>query len=114
MALPEFTKVQIDIILKDFANTRIPPHVRNEVQFVHTVGGNAVTLFESRPAWDNPTEWIKIPVAKFRYNLTKKAWTLYYCDRNSKWHLYRETKSNQTFAKLLAEVDSDPTGIFWG
>lgn len=41
-------------------------------------------------------------------------WTLYYADRNSKWHLYYEIEPSADFDDLLREVDEDPTGIFWG
>jgi hypothetical protein len=40
-------------------------------------------------------------------------WTLYYADRNSKWHRY-DIEPSADFDDLLREVDEDPTAIFWG
>jgi hypothetical protein len=41
-------------------------------------------------------------------------WTLYFRDRNLRFHRYDLAAPSGSVAELLAEVDADPTGIFWG
>ena len=43
-----------------------------------------------------------------------RLWTLYWLDRNSKFHIYERIKPSKYIETLLKEVNSDPTGIFWG
>lgn len=38
---------------------------------------------------------------------------LRYADRNDRWHIYFDDVGD-TLEDLLAEVDEDPTCIFWG
>jgi hypothetical protein len=35
-------------------------------------------------------------------------------DRNSRWFLYDDVAPSRDVGPLLAEIDEDPTGIFWG
>ena len=53
-------------------------------------------------------------VAKFVHVGTHREWRLYCQHRDLKWHAYRALPVSSSFAKLLEEVDADPTGIFWG
>ena len=39
---------------------------------------------------------------------------LYYPDRNSDFHVYEPVEPTQDIRLLLEELDSDPTGIFFG
>lgn len=114
MALPELTKKKVETTLTSFCNARVPPHVRDKVRLTYTFRGQTVALVEERPVYNDPSRWTHGPVAQFKFDLTMKTWTLYYRDRNLKWHLYDRVKPSRTFNHLLKEVDSDPTGIFWG
>ena len=78
------------------------------------VRGDSVTLFEEKPSFPDPSEWVDIVVAQFRYDLKKREWTLYSADRNSRWHEYWDIDPHKDFEVLLQEVEEDPTGIFWG
>jgi len=40
--------------------------------------------------------------------------TLYWSDRNSKWHSYDLLEPTPDLSAALAEIDDDPTAIFWG
>jgi hypothetical protein len=55
-----------------------------------------------------------MPIAQFRFDPETGKWTLYYADRNSKWHEYTDIEATSHFDELLKGVDSDPTGIFFG
>ena len=82
------------------------------------LGGSEVKLFECRPRYDDHSVWTELPVARFKEdekkNEKKNTWLLYCADRNSKWHLFKPNGEHKNIEKLLAEVDRDTTGIFWG
>ena len=57
--------------------------------------------------------WTRLKVAQLRYRPESTDWTLHCRDRNEKWFDYDDLFSG-TAAELLAEIDEDPTCIFWG
>jgi len=114
VALPVLTRQLVDRKLVAFYERRLPPHVRGEIQLLHTVRGNTVTMIEARPYFRNPSEWTQSRMAQFRYYSETRNWTLHYADRNHKWHVYPDIDPSTQFEDLLREVDRDPTGIFWG
>ena len=52
-------------------------------------------------------------VAQLRYRAESSDWTLHWRNRNERWFDYDDHFSG-TAAGLLAEIDEDPTCIFWG
>jgi hypothetical protein len=76
--------------------------------------GNSVTIFDCRPPWHpNLTEWSKVRVAQLRYSASTCQWSLYWADRNGRWHPYDDLDSGPV-DKVLNEIEADPTCIFWG
>ena len=55
-----------------------------------------------------------MPIARLRYIKANKTWTLYWRDRNLRFHTYDRIEPSTRITDLLAEIDRDPTGIFWG
>ena len=51
-------------------------------------------------------------VAQLRYD--SGLWTLFCSDSNDRWWLYDETSPAPHVGPLLAAIDDDATGIFWG
>jgi len=88
--------------------------VRDKLKLSYRIERNAVTIIEERPSFMDRTQWTHHAVARFRYNGRTGLWTLYYADRNSKWHIYSKIESSLNVIPLLKEVDRDPTCIFWG
>ena len=75
----------------------------------------SVTIFDCRPRWHaNLSDWSRTPVAQPRYDPDSHLWTLYWADRNSRWHYYDMVEPTPQPNELLTEIDEDPTGIFWG
>ena len=95
--LPKTEKALVEQSLARYCEERIPAHAREKVRMTYRWRGNAATLIEERPYFQDPTRW-----------------TLYCADRNSHWHLYDEVKPAASIQTLLDEVSRDPTGIFWG
>jgi len=114
MALPEFTRKLIETKLDRYCDQRVPEFAKDQVQMTYKIKGNDVTLYEKRRAYFDPDQWSKMPIGQFRYNPKSPKWSLYWADRNSKWHLYREIPPTADFDVLLMELDKDPTGVFYG
>ncbi len=113
MAIRDLDRKRIERELTEYCD-RVPQHVRHQLRNGFRISGSDVVLFETRPAWDNPKEWMEHPVAKFRYNATRELWQLYCQFSDLKWHSYEPLPTAGSFEILLREVDRDPTGIFWG
>jgi hypothetical protein len=60
------------------------------------------------------SEWTSSPVARLRYVKAGGTWSLYWRDGNQRFHEYDQIAPSVRVADLLAELDRDPTGIFWG
>lgn len=114
MALTDEEKLTVTELLDDLADRRVPVHVRDKYVLQYQISRHDVVLLEKRPYYRDPSQWIESPVAKFRLNRKAGLWELFCRDRNSKWHRYEPLPSAGRFANLVAEVDEDPTGIFWG
>jgi hypothetical protein len=114
MAFSEIEQARVSKRLSEYCNARIPVHVRHELRLGFRIEGHAVVLFEERPAYRPPHDWQELPVAKFRYVRTRNTWQLYCQHRDLRWHTYDRMASARTLDRLLREVDSDPTGIFFG
>jgi hypothetical protein len=114
MALTPLQEAQVTKQLAAYCEARVPARVRDQVRLGFRIDGHAVELLESRPSMDDPRVWREQGVAKFRYVASRGVWHLYCQFRDLKWHEYRPRPTARSFAVLLAEVDRDPTGIFWG
>jgi hypothetical protein len=114
MAIPDLQRKQIERALDDYCND-VPDRVRHLLRYVYEIGPNSVELFEERPPWDGRgTEWMRHPIAKFRYVAKREVWELFCVYRDLKWHRYEPLPSAGRFQLLLDEVERDPTCIFWG
>ncbi len=80
------------------------------------VDPRSITIIEARAPWreDFGPEWSRMPIARLRYTQRTKLWTLYWVDRNGKFHNYDRIKPTLNVQTLLDEIDTDPTNIFWG
>ena len=94
----------------------VPPEARAELRVEHSVRGNAITIVERRPPWSELVgpEWTSMTVARLRYDPSERTWTLYCADRNERRWPYDFVQPSGNIEDLLAAVDEDPTGIFWG
>ncbi len=110
--LPEtdFARVQ------RWCRARVPEHVRDEVRVEAEVDERCLTIVECRPPWraDFGPEWTRFPIARLRYTKATRLWSLYWRDRSLKFHGYDRVPASVSVEDLLAEVDRDPTAIFWG
>ena len=100
--------------IRKYCEGRVPAELRDEARIDVTVRGSVVTVSDCRPPWyEGLTEWSKVPVAQFRYRAADHTWALHWADRNGRWHSYDDIGPGRV-DDLLAELNADPTGIFWG
>ena len=100
--------------IRKYCRARVPPRLRHQARIEAAVRGNSVTIFDCRPPWHpNLTEWSKVRVAQLRYSASTHHWSLYWADRNGRWHRYDDLDPGPV-DNVLKEIEADPTCIFWG
>jgi hypothetical protein len=107
----------IDVaVIRQYCERHVPPHALHELRTETVLSRGAVTIVECRAPWreDLGPEWTKRGVARLRYTAKDAIWTLYWSDRNGRWHRYDPVGPTPDIRTLLDEVDHDPMGIFWG
>ena len=100
-----------------FCDSRIPQEYRDEIRLECSRRWNSITIVERRPPWKPElvgNDWTSMKVAQLRYDPSSKRWSLYCRDRNERWWSYDDVGPSPSIEPLLAEIDADPTGIFWG
>ena len=75
--------------MRRWCRQRVPEHLRDQVR-------------------------VNCDIARLRYTKAAKCWSLYWRDRNLRFHQYDQLPASPHIVDLLQEVDRDPTAIFWG
>lgn len=100
--------------IRRYCRARVPAQFHDQIRIEAVVRGNSVSIFECRPPWHTDlTEWSKVRVAQLRYSTDNHRWSLYWADRNGRWHRYDDLKPGPVDT-LLNEIEADTTCIFWG
>lgn len=100
--------------ITQYCDAKVPSQHREKIRVENAARGKSVTIFECRPPWrHDSTDWTRTSVAQLRYDTDDHLWTLYFADRNRRWHRYPDADPSRINA-LLVEIEADPTGIFWG
>lgn len=115
MSLPETDVARVRRWI-DARNDPLPERAVGKIRYESDVDPRAVTILECRPPWreDFGPEWTRREIARLRYTMARKEWALYWSDRNEKFRAYDLVDPTPNVEILLAEIDSDPTCIFWG
>jgi hypothetical protein len=68
----------------------LPEHARQQVRVECEIDRSYLTILECRAPWraEVGPEWTRFPIARLRYTLASKTWTLYWRDRNLRFHRY--------------------------
>ena len=114
MAFSEIELKYIENTVGRMCKQRSPVHLSDQLRTVYVVKGHGVTVYEERPHWKNPQKWISSGIAKFKYTRKQDVWKLYWMRQDLKWHLYEPFPESRTIGRLVAEVDKDPHGAFFG
>ena len=80
----------------------------------YSVKKHDVDIFEIRPKWNKPGEYMQTPVAKIRYVRTANEWRLFWMRANLKWYSYEPFPSSRDLAEVVNVVDQDELCCFFG
>ena len=100
--------------LTAFCHRHSPQHVADRLRYEFSQVRNDMFIHERRPSFTGNPLWSSLAIARLRYNQTRGEWSLYCADRNDKWHQFSDLAGSADIDDLLAVIDADPTGIFWG
>ena len=116
MAIPEPARPTAIQAVEQYCEDRIPPHVRDEIRLEANIRGNAIMIVERRPPWreDFGPEWTTQKIARLLYDPGTATWSLWWADRNDRWLTYPPQKPTGNVELLLAAIDADQSGAFYG
>jgi len=117
MAFSEIELKYIDNTVGRLCRRHSLPQHHDKLKFIYEVSRHDVSVWEMRPAFNHAGEWTKMGVAKFKYDRKKQTWKLYWMRRDLKWHLYDPSpgaSESRSIEPLVAEVERDPYGAFFG
>lgn len=110
MAMPETDLLRIG----RWCRERVPEHARDQVRVECEIAQRHVTIFETRPPWNGQGDWTHFPIARLRYTASTGLWSLYWRDRNAKFHEYARKRPTKDVQALLDYLGSHEDPIFWG
>jgi len=114
MAFSEIEIYKINNFFDVLCNKRAPESIRDKLRYEYKIENHDVILYEIRPRWDKPDEKTGMPCAKLKFVRSQNVWKLFWHRANMKWYAYDPLKSSRDLAKLIAEIDTDPYGCFFG
>ncbi|MGQ0826010.1 MAG: DUF3024 domain-containing protein [Actinomycetota bacterium] len=97
-------------------NDRLPERARGSIRYELDVADRHVTVLECRPPWrpEYGLEWTRFPIVRFHYTKVRGEWATFWRDRNLEFHRFELIAPSRQIEVLLADVDEDRSGIFWG
>ncbi len=114
MSFAEIEIHKINNFVGTLCTLRAPESIRDKLRYKYTIENHDVILYEIRPRWDKSDEKTGRPCAKLTFVRSQNIWKLYWHRANGKWHAYGPLKSSRDLAELIAEIDTDPNGCFFG
>jgi len=99
-----------------WAEQRVPGEALDQVRVEVQTRGKSVTVVERRAPWrpEAGPEWSRMWIAQLRCDPGSSRWTLYWANRNGRWHRYDTLQPQRNVQRVIDEIDEDPTAIFWG
>ena len=117
VATPKTVLPDLDLArIRRYCEGRVPARLRDQIRIELDVRGRSVTIMECRPPGtpEIGPDWTRFPIARLRHIAAHGVWMLYWRDRDLHWHLYDRIGPSPHIDPLLAEIEADPTSIFWG
>ena len=93
---------------------RPPQNIRSKLDICYKIDNQSIILFEIRPAFRNPLQFIEIPFAKVTYVKTENIWKVYWMRSNKKWIQYEPRPRVKTLNAFIKIVDDDEYHCFKG
>lgn len=114
MAFSELDRQRIEKTLGELCRRKRPASLRDRVRLEYRVTRHDVVLYETRPAFRDPSRWIEHGIAKLRFVRTAGEWRLFWQRASLNWQSYEPLASSHDIATLVAEIERDPHGCFFG
>jgi hypothetical protein len=116
MALPPEVLDPAISLIATYCATKVPAKHDGKLRIEYKVRGNTITIHECRPPWRKEIgpDWTRMRICTFEWDPTTRLWTLHARDRNDRRLEYPFIEPAPDLAPLIRDLDSDPTGIFWG
>ncbi|MCJ7615760.1 MAG: DUF3024 domain-containing protein [Desulfobacterales bacterium] len=114
MAFAEIEIHKIKKLVGMLCQKRSPEHIRDKLRCEYRIQNQDVIIFEVRPRWNNPSEETWAPFAKLKFIRSKNHWRLFWQRADMKWHKYGPLDSSRSLEELVAEIDADTHGCFFG
>jgi hypothetical protein len=112
--MPEGIRKEAMQKINEFLSLRVPSHLRSEIGFLVKSQSSAITAYEKRPLFSDPSKTSCIEVFQVRYTDFDNRWHLYWMRKFGKWWPYVPKKPIFTIGDCIREVDEDSWGCFWG
>ena len=94
MAFSEFEIKKLEKTVGSFIGKQRPPaHIQKELDLAFRIENQSVIIFEIRPTWKQPKEFIESDVAKATFVKTQNLWKVYWQRADLKWHTYEPVES---------------------
>jgi hypothetical protein len=94
---------------------RPPPQLRQKVDLAFRISGQSVEIFEVRQSFGGaPGEKVELPVAKATFVRPARRWRVFWLRQDMKWHGYKPVPDVPTIEEIIALVDEDRNGCFFG
>jgi hypothetical protein len=115
MALPENELRECLAATGGFLERRRPPPKFRELVDLHVeISGSEVVIYEIRARHQNKNEKVRSHIAKIKWVATQKVWRLFWMRSDLKWHAYPRLPKAAEINSLIAEIEKDPCGCFFG
>ena len=101
----------------NYCKHKVPAQYRDQIRVECDITDRHLTICECRPPWhpdDQSGEWTRFPIARLHYTKKTGLWTLYWRDRNLKFHRYQYLEPSPRIQDLLDHIDTSGDPIFWG
>lgn len=115
MAFSEFEIKKLEKTVGAFIEKQRPPvSLRKELDLAFRIENQSVFIYEVRPAWRQPNEFIEQNVAKATFVKTQNLWKIYMQRADLKWHTYEPVETVKSIDDFLTVVKNDEYHCFNG
>ena len=112
-----FSELELELIDKEvggLCRKMNRPEFKDELSIKYRVIKQDVFIFEKRPAYQRPNEYVETPAAKLKYLKTKNEWRLFWMRGDLKWYAYNPVRESVKLTDIVSKIRTDPYGCFWG
>ena len=114
MALTDIQLQKVKNQIGGLCSEKTPDHLKDQLRFEYDIEKQSVIMYEVRPAWINPSEFTRMPLAKLTYVKSENIWKLYWKRASGKWVIYEPKGSSKNLGDLVGVIDKDTHGCFFG